>query len=373
MADRPGDPTRTAAQQAGDAAETLVADAPRGGRLDRPGPERPCRSPRARPRGDRPGPARRARRRRGPLAADAATFGLPEETVDHRKRARLRAAALRPARARAAAGRRRPLPRLPLRFDLVVVEPAPGRRVARHPAPSGGASDGRRPARCGRTRATLRRGRGADLCDAAPQNHPPAPVRGAEHHTRTVPTGTVPAQRRRRREPAPGDEVRGGTNRTGGRSPCRPSRCGSCSRPESTSATRPAAGTPRCARSSSRSATGSTSSISPRPSQRLDVALDFVRETVARGEQVLFVGTKKQAQEPIAQEATRAGHAVRQQALARRHADQLRHDQEADRAARAARGAPAGRRLRADDQEGSRQADRGDDQAPGARSAACAR
>ncbi len=41
--------------------------------------------------------------------------------------------------------------------------------------------------------------------------------------------------------------------------------------------------------------------------QRLEVALDFVRETVARGEPVLFVGTKKQAQEPIAEEATRAG------------------------------------------------------------------
>ena len=39
---------------------------------------------------------------------------------------------------------------------------------------------------------------------------------------------------------------------------------------------------------------------------RLDAALDFVRETVARGDQVLFVGTKKQAQEPIAQEAARA-------------------------------------------------------------------
>jgi len=37
------------------------------------------------------------------------------------------------------------------------------------------------------------------------------------------------------------------------------------------------------------------------------VALDFVRETVARGDNVLFIGTKKQAQEPIAQEATRAG------------------------------------------------------------------
>ncbi len=41
--------------------------------------------------------------------------------------------------------------------------------------------------------------------------------------------------------------------------------------------------------------------------QRLETALDYVRETVARGESVLFVGTKKQAQEPVAQEAARAG------------------------------------------------------------------
>jgi len=41
--------------------------------------------------------------------------------------------------------------------------------------------------------------------------------------------------------------------------------------------------------------------------KRLDLALDAVRETAARGEAVLFVGTKKQAQEPIAQESTRAG------------------------------------------------------------------
>ena len=41
--------------------------------------------------------------------------------------------------------------------------------------------------------------------------------------------------------------------------------------------------------------------------KRLDAALDFIRETVARGDVVLFVGTKKQAQEPVAQEATRAG------------------------------------------------------------------
>jgi small subunit ribosomal protein S2 len=41
--------------------------------------------------------------------------------------------------------------------------------------------------------------------------------------------------------------------------------------------------------------------------QHLESSLEFVRETVARGEYVLFVGTKKQAQEPVAQEATRAG------------------------------------------------------------------
>ena len=40
--------------------------------------------------------------------------------------------------------------------------------------------------------------------------------------------------------------------------------------------------------------------------QRLDVALEFVRETVARGDQVLFVGTKKQAHEPVREEAMRA-------------------------------------------------------------------
>jgi len=41
--------------------------------------------------------------------------------------------------------------------------------------------------------------------------------------------------------------------------------------------------------------------------KRLDLALDAIRETTARGEQVLFVGTKKQAQEPIIQDAERAG------------------------------------------------------------------
>ncbi len=40
--------------------------------------------------------------------------------------------------------------------------------------------------------------------------------------------------------------------------------------------------------------------------QRLDAALQFVTDTVAGGDTILFVGTKKQAQEPIAEEAARA-------------------------------------------------------------------
>jgi small subunit ribosomal protein S2 len=40
--------------------------------------------------------------------------------------------------------------------------------------------------------------------------------------------------------------------------------------------------------------------------KRLDDALAFVTQTVANGDYVLFVGTKKQAQEPIAEEAARA-------------------------------------------------------------------
>ena len=36
-------------------------------------------------------------------------------------------------------------------------------------------------------------------------------------------------------------------------------------------------------------------------------AYDFVKDTVAKGGTILFVGTKKQAQEPIKQQATRVG------------------------------------------------------------------
>ena len=193
----------------------------------------------------------------------------------------------------------------------------------------------------------------------------PASATADGAHTRTVPTGAVPATEPRRPGPGPRDEARGGTNRTGGRSPCRPSRCGSCSRPASTSATRLAAGIPRCARSSSRSATGSTSSTSPRPSSASTSPSRPSARRSPAASSVLFVGTKKQAQEPIAQEATRAGMPYVNKrwlggmltnfvTIKKRMGllEQLEARQ-------------ADRRLRAHAQEGSRQADRGADQAPG--------
>ena len=39
----------------------------------------------------------------------------------------------------------------------------------------------------------------------------------------------------------------------------------------------------------------------------IDSAYEFVKETVTRGGHVLFVGTKKQAQEPILAQAARVG------------------------------------------------------------------
>ena len=52
--------------------------------------------------------------------------------------------------------------------------------------------------------------------------------------------------------------------------------------------------------------------------ERVDTAYSFVRDLVAGGGVILFVGTKKQTQDPVAEYATRVWDAVRQRALARR-------------------------------------------------------
>jgi len=119
---------RTRAQHAGDAAEDLVAAhliAAGWSMLGRnvhvghyeldlvavdPGPPRALVAVEVRWRADR-------------------AFGLPEETVDARKRSRVRAAAYG-LLDRGRLPDDSPLPHLPLRFDLVVVEP--GDRIRHH-------------------------------------------------------------------------------------------------------------------------------------------------------------------------------------------------------------------------------------------------
>ena len=54
-------------------------------------------------------------------------------------------------------------------------------------------------------------------------------------------------------------------------------------------------------------------------------AMRYVGEMAAQGKTVLFVGTKRQAQEAIAEEATRCGQYLCQPALAGRLADQHRY------------------------------------------------
>jgi len=122
---------RTAAQQLGDAAEALVADGlvaagwiiqARNLRVGRqeidliatdPGPPPTLVFVEVR---------WRARR----------DFGLAEETVDHRKRERLRRAAFELIGRGPGPNRALELPRLPVRFDLVVVEPHRQIRHHRH-------------------------------------------------------------------------------------------------------------------------------------------------------------------------------------------------------------------------------------------------
>ena len=92
-----------------------------------------------------------------------------------------------------------------------------------------------------------------------------------------------------------------------GGSTCLSSPGGSSSRQASTSGTRRAAGTRRWVGSSTGSAPGSTSSTSRRPSRASRRRYTFAADLGRRGGIVLFVGTKKQAQEVIVEHATRVG------------------------------------------------------------------
>ena len=64
----------------------------------------------------------------------------------------------------------------------------------------------------------------------------------------------------------------------------------------------------------------------------IDEACDFLKKTAERGGSVLFVGTKKQCQETIQEQAERVGMPLRLQPLAGRPAHQLRHAEQAHQA-----------------------------------------
>ena len=69
----------------------------------------------------------------------------------------------------------------------------------------------------------------------------------------------------------------------------------------------------------------------------LERARAFAEDLASAGGVILFVGTKKQAKDTIKEVAEDGRHALRERALARRPADELQHDEAADRpAARAA-------------------------------------
>jgi small subunit ribosomal protein S2 len=84
----------------------------------------------------------------------------------------------------------------------------------------------------------------------------------------------------------------------------------------------------------------------------LDQALKAVRDTVAKGGRILFVGTKRQAQKAVSEAAETLGPVLHEPPLARRHAHQLEDRVELDRPAEVDRRETRHRRRRAD-QEGT--------------------
>ena len=86
--------------------------------------------------------------------------------------------------------------------------------------------------------------------------------------------------------------------------------------------------------------------------KKLDEAYNFVRETTANGGEILFVGTKKQAQESIRDEATRCGmHFVNARWLGGMLTN-LPHHPQAHRPHGAAQGHAGRRHVRPAAQEG---------------------
>ena len=263
-------------------------------------------------------------------------FGLPEETVDHRKRARVRAAAYG-LLDRGSLPDGEPLPRLPLRFDLVVVEPGGEPRsgiigdaivdddraaIARLTDPEAGPVLHSRPVR----------GHDPEPPDRSDRPRQQAWSSHADRSDRdgagraTQPTG--PRRRGpRRNEPTGGRHraVRFDAAAARGRSPLRPPDPPLESQDEAVHL-RGAQRDPHHRPGPDRPAPGRRPRVRPRDRRPR-------RPGPVRRHQEAGPGAGRPGGDP-------RRHALRQQALAGRHAHQLRDDQEADRPARAARGPP---------------------------------
>lgn len=59
---------------------------------------------------------------------------------------------------------------------------------------------------------------------------------------------------------------------------------------------------------------------------KIDEAAEALKQIAKSGKRILFVATKKQAKEIVAEKSCIRQHALRHRALAGRHADQLPHD-----------------------------------------------
>ena len=222
-------------------------------------------------------------------------YGLAEETPGP-PQARRPAARDRGAAGGGALPDGTALPPLPLRVDLVAVDRGPdGGTAVRH-------HRGIRPV--GRSRT----GPCATLPAAAEPPRRATPVPGRTRpgaHTRiTSPIGTVPTDRPLRRHQAPAG-IRGGTNRRRTFVPTVSMRQLLEAGVHFGHQTR--RWNPKMKPYIFAERNGIHIIDLAQTVKRLDSALEFVTETVARGDSVLFVGTKKQAQEPVMQEAMRAG------------------------------------------------------------------
>ena len=234
-------------------------------------------------------------------------FGLGEETFGWRKQRQVRRG-LGMLLDRAGSRGALALPSLPARIDLVIVEPAGG---AGQTGDGGSGIIGESPsASVGRSSGPLEAAPGCVICSARPRarlNSCPPADRRWRSHARPAQVGAVPdevAPRRRVGSPNHGP-AEAATSQEVRIVPAVSMRQLLEAGVHFGHQTR--RWNPKMRPFIFAERNGIHIIDLAQTAKRLDMALAFVRDTVARGDAVLFVGTKKQAQEPVAQEATRAG------------------------------------------------------------------